>query len=89
MEDLTVDMYVTEPQGISEIQTQYEGRNSISPQSIDADINRPGNNRAQVSYNPTEDEQLNFSPLGLAGDIVLTYDVEHDRAGSHTQVRYY
>ncbi|XP_071817702.1 uncharacterized protein [Apostichopus japonicus] len=87
VEDLTVDMYVTEPQGISEIQTQYEGRNSISPQSIDADINRPGNNRAQVSYNPTEDEQLNFSPLGLAGDIVLTYDVEHDRAGSHTQAQ--
>lgn len=83
-----MDMYVTEPQGIDEILARYEGRNAISPQSIPATITRPGGSRtrARVTYSPTEDEQRNFNPDGLSGDVVLVYDVEHDRQGSHTQV---
>ena len=39
-----------------------------------------------MRYAPSANEQLAYTSDGLAGDMVLTYDVRHSADGSYTEV---
>ena len=41
-----------------------------------------------MQFSPTPDEQLQYTTKGVAGDIVLEYDVMHTREGSYTEVTF-
>ena len=50
-------------------------------------VRRSSDYRAHMRYAPSTDEQQTYSPDGLAGDVVLEYDVMHTRDGSYTEVK--
>ncbi|XP_038068542.1 uncharacterized protein LOC119737937 [Patiria miniata] len=86
VDDLQVDLYITEPQGISDISLKYDPRTSEGQEKT-LQVRRSSDYRAHMRYAPSADEQLTYSPNGLNGDIVLEYDVVHTRDGSYTEVQ--
>ncbi|XP_022107830.1 uncharacterized protein LOC110988530 [Acanthaster planci] len=86
VDDFQVDIYVTEPQGIGDISLKYDPRTSEGQEQT-LQVRRSSDYRAHMRYAPSADEQVTYSPDGLAGDVVLEYDVIHTRDGSYTEVQ--
>ncbi len=85
VDDLQVDMYITEPQGLGDVALTYYPRSSDGTQR-DFQVRRSSESRAHMHYAPSANEQLTYTSDGLAGDMVLTYDVMHSADGSYTEV---
>ncbi|XP_033646860.1 uncharacterized protein LOC117306366 isoform X1 [Asterias rubens] len=88
VDNLVMDIYITEPQGIAQMALNYYPRTSESDgEDLENSIRRSSDYRAHMQFSPTPDEQLQYTTKGVAGDIVLEYDVMHTREGSYTEVQ--
>ncbi|XP_038066966.1 uncharacterized protein LOC119736992 [Patiria miniata] len=88
VEDLQLDIYITEPQGISDMFLKYAPRASeTDEEDLRSLIRRSSDYRAHMHYAPSATDQLTFTPDGMAGDVVLEYDVIHSREGSYVEVQ--
>lgn len=88
VDNLGVDVQVTEPQRIKDISVAFQGKPVPSSSDVDLsrDLVRESNSRYKFRYMPTPDEQSDFSEKGIDGDVVLTYNLMDAPTGSHTQV---
>ncbi|XP_070558049.1 inter-alpha-trypsin inhibitor heavy chain H3-like isoform X2 [Ptychodera flava] len=92
IEDLKVEVFITEPQGIAFIQVP-----PIQSRAIDrwvgndvdnslATIKRPSPERAHIVFSPSREEQTSMSSNGVMGDFVVRYDVMHEFNAGELQV---
>ncbi|XP_063952458.1 uncharacterized protein LOC129255898 [Lytechinus pictus] len=89
VEDLGIDVQVTEPQRIREMTAEYDGdtRTGRHTLNLATGITQDSDTRSQFRFYPTVYDQSYYNENGLDGDIVIKYDVERTPDGSHLQVQ--
>ncbi|XP_033119583.1 uncharacterized protein LOC117118951 [Anneissia japonica] len=87
---LRMAVYVTEPQQIDSLMAKFENHVD-NGQDIDltSEVVRRGNTARRLLYDFTVEEQNNHidSSGGIKGDMVITYDVEHDTSGGYMEAK--
>ena len=91
---LKVDIRITEPQGLQELDAMWlstgPGSSSInevnSPLHDVVYLERLSQSRAHIKFHPTKDQQKVERTTGILGNLFVQYDVLHDLNAGNLQV---
>ena len=78
VEKLTANMWLYEPQGFQYINVFEPSLDTNSLQNVFTTVTHVSDTVKHIVYEPSTEHQINsFSGHGIAGDLVLVYDVNH------------
>ncbi|XP_022104985.1 inter-alpha-trypsin inhibitor heavy chain H3-like [Acanthaster planci] len=91
---LNVDVHITEPQGLQEMDAMWlstavdsgSTNDVISPLQDVVYLDKMSQNRAHIKFHPSKDQQKMERANGIIGNLLVQYDVLHDLSAGNLQV---